>query len=724
MPHFLQPIADWLDLILNALQTCGVALSLFFVLFFLANRFSGVLRDVLRPLGAGPWLRFRALFSCGRGIDRKRAFVEYALLRTGGEPVDAGEWRAILSEFRNRYAERDASRMVFDIPNCTALIGAPFSEAAARYFRAFSDPKRRRAFGLPAEGETVWVFRIRIRESYVTPTCLLAGLLSRYEENWSKFISRYVAAASMDPARRENRVRTDELYLTFGWLLWGPSYEIAFRNYWDGLCQISYGDESNSVPAFANPVGDCLPKLKGRLLDAERSRFGTLVETLVSLREKKAFFREFRKTGHPENDYFLRKIGEDGAPFAVRIESFAEDSSLRESGYYCTAYVWLLFERLSPDGGEFRPERSVAFFEHANLADGDSYRFLVSTLGEKALAHFRKVSADPERAGSRYRFVCAMNQRIEEDFGSRFGRERASGSDFGRWLGSHVDLVQARPPEEAFSSIDSFFSDSGDDVSFSEAVLPDKRSLADFGEFYTRIYMEAFPDADEREKFDNMLRFLADAEDARDYRYHVVLAKNASRTVVGGAIFDYFPASNSGVVEFIAVDEAIQTSGIGTKIYEHVRKVLRQDALDFGRGTVDRIFCEVDKPDHSRQKERKYISFWRKNHFRRIDFDYVQPALSPEQKPVDGLWFLVAPQPDPAGRIAIEDRISSETVLSVLSDYLRHCMRISEPEKDGTFVKMAAELRGKGTARLLPLRNSAQSPDAESAGFPRADRVY
>ena len=83
-----------------------------------------------------------------------------------------------------------------------------------------------------------WVLKIRIEEAYATPTCLLTGLLSKYEENWEEFIKRYVSTAYItdNNDNAADNIRTDELYFTFGWLLWGPSYELDYKNYWAGLC--------------------------------------------------------------------------------------------------------------------------------------------------------------------------------------------------------------------------------------------------------------------------------------------------------------------------------------------------------------------------------------------------------------------------------------------------------------------------------------------------------
>jgi len=58
-----------------------------------------------------------------------------------------------------------------------------------------------------------------------------------------------------------------------------------------------------------------------------------------------------------------------------------------------------------------------------------------------------------------------------------------------------------------FSSIDDFFS-SQKDLSFKEIDISKKEDLVDLGIFYSDVFMECFPNDDERETFDHLVFYL------------------------------------------------------------------------------------------------------------------------------------------------------------------------------------------------------------------------
>lgn len=300
MGDFLERFASSLELFLNVLELLALFASAFTFFFLMFNEYSKALRKILAPCGLGFWARLRVLFICRKSVVKKRAFIEYAILKSQGHGTVASSWHTIINEFKAFYYE-DQSNLVYSIPNCTLLIGADFSDAVSRYFDFIKTKKARKAFGIQ-EDRLQWVIKIHIEEAYATPTCLLTGLLSKYEENWEEFIKRYVSTAYITEAAENtsDSILASELYLTFAWLLWGPSYELNYRRYWAGLCQISYGDESNSIPAVADKDSDVVERLKDKFTENEEHRYGALISADVSLFEKKgilSFRKGFCKSG-------------------------------------------------------------------------------------------------------------------------------------------------------------------------------------------------------------------------------------------------------------------------------------------------------------------------------------------------------------------------------------------------------------------------------------------
>jgi len=688
MPENISFFASSINFFLNLLELFAVIVSCATFFFLMINKYSYALVKILSPSGFGIMPRLRALFICRKSPIKKRAFIEYALLKTQGHGSISSEWHTILNEFRAFYAANETN-LVYSIENITPLIGEDFSIAASRYFEYFSTKKVKKAFGI-TDDRIGWVIKIRIKEAYATPTCLLTGLLSRFEENWAEFIKRYVSTAYISETddNKSNDVLSNELYLTFAWLLWGPSFEIKYTDYWAGLCQLSYGDESNSIPAVASMTSNTITKLQHQFTDKSKQRYGILLSADVTIFENKAYYKGIRSIINPENAYFYNKIVDGSISFAAQIDDFTVCDNFKSKKYYCTAYVWLLFELENEGFYFFRPENSIAFFEHANLTDKKSYQFLIETLIDKSIKHFTNVFANPDYASRRYRFICAMNDEIVAAVSKRYTEIMSMENEVGKHFLSRIILEPKHSPTDVFSAYDEYFAPSNT-LTYIEVSLKNKDSLSDLGRFYAEIYRDGFPNRDERESFDNILDYLENAETATEYRYHILLAKDSHGSIVGGGIFDYFFGTNSGIIEFIVVKSDAQSRGTGTKIYRQVINIMSRDAHMINKRNLDYVFCETDSPEYSKDVEKSYLHFWSKLNYSRLDFSYIQPPLSPDKHPVTGLWFVVSSQ---AGKL---DNLNGELVINVISDYMKSAMKISNPEDSPEFRTMKNELLSK-----------------------------
>ena len=704
MPDGMSFFADILSFGLDFLEFLTIMVSLITFLVLMLNQFSKALNVILKPCGITLSSRIRALFLCRKSPDKKRAFLEFAILKSKGRYCRSQDWKLIVNEFKNFYSDGERNP-VYEIPNCTVLLGEELQEAARRYFEFFRDRKVRRTFGIKEtlhhDDPMQWVVRIRVNESYLTPTCLLTGLLSDKEDNWSDFVKRYVSTGYIADSAETTTddILPEELYLTFAWLLWGPSLELNYKHFWAGLCQLSFGDESNSIPAIADTealVGGDVTMARHILnqlsIDEDRC-YGVLMNTLLKVYENKAYYRKISDLVKPEEAYFYEKIEDGDNPMAFGIEEASRHTGYRSEKYYCTAYVWILFELENEKDDAFHPERTLAFFEHANLADRTTYEFLVATLLDKSIKHFRGVFAREEYKGRKYRFVCAMNRHITEAFQARYEEMRQTDPDFRE----RILLTPKRIPADVFAEYDNFFS-KDTDLTFEEVTLKDKTSIRDLGNFYTEVYLEAFPDENERETFDNLLYYLKQADKAKEYRYHIVLAKDENDNIVAGSVFDYFAKSNSGVIEFIAVSPEIQSSGVGTALFKQVRRIVSEDAEKLVKKQPDYLFCEADSPGKSRNSVNKHLYFWRKHKYKKIDFSYIQPALGDGKEAVNELWLTVACLKDFGSRT-----IPAKAVLDFLSEYMKHAMKIADPAKTAEYQAMKKELEKKGEVSLTEI---------------------
>lgn len=684
--------AEILEIILNVLEGIALVISVvtFFVLMF--NKFSYGLKSIFSPCGLGFFNRMRVLFLCRKSYVIKRAFIEFALLKTQGYAVISSKWKSIINEFKGFYSENGGA-LIYTIPNCTLLIDSELHKAVKRYFAFLSAEKVKKAFGIRDAG-LKWVIQIHIEEAYATPTCLLTGLLSKYEQNWEEFIKKYVSTAYISEADNDltSGIIPSELYLLCAWLLWGPSYEIEYKKYWGGLFQISYGDESNSIPVLANMESDVIDRLREKFEANEGTRYGALLSVDLSVYEKKARMREIKAFENPDNSYFYDKIKDDETAFALQADNFIPCVNYKSKKYYCTAYVWLLFELEDSASVDFYPERTVAFFEHANLTDRDAYSFLIETLIDKSIKHFENIFNDERYAKRRYRFVAALNHSIEEECKNRYKQIMESDTESGKKFREGVIMEPKRKAPMAFAALDEYFTQSDNEYEFVEVALDNNSSIIDLGQFYTSVYMECFPNVNERETFDNLLGYLKQAKGQNDYTYHILLLKDRNK-VIGGAIFDYFKRTNSAIIEFIAIKKDLQSCGIGTRIFKKIQLILSYQANKFKKRNVDNIFCEIDSPEYSTASIKKYLYFWNKNNFRHIDFPYIQPALSESQKPVRGLWLVVMTD-------KIESGIKTTLIKDILYDYMKFCMHIEKPTENAEYSEMLHSIGEKETVNL------------------------
>lgn len=651
------------------------------------------LRLVFGETGMPGLAILRVVWLCGRSRVAQRMFFEFALVKSRGAKMSAREWGKIVDDFAIFLGKAEGGSVpVLEAKNCTHLTERAFSQAVERYF-GFLAKGRAVDFYSIGRFDDCWHTPIRVEEAYVTPSVLLSGLLSAFDSDWEMFIDQYRRTLAM---HGRNGVSAPELYGVFSWLLWGPSREVDWRDHWDGLCQMAYGDENNSLPLCApsgTPGFEVLRKAFGAA--EEKGGFGGLFSVDVRLVPKADFFRHERLGMDVRNAYFIDKLSaNDRLSFIPRVEGAKAAVAGLAEAYYCTAYLWVLFERDEGDEA-FHPESAVAFFEHANLADASVCRFLRDRLVEKALAHFRDVAGQAGTSERRYRFVCGVNASLERYCRDRFVEAAGGVSEFAEWLRGHVALEGRLNPLAAFAALDDFCQQNEPALEFRDIDPCDRLACAELALFHAGIYTEAFPNDDERESLSNFLRYLKNSRKVRNWDFRVLLAKDGDGVVVGGIVFDYFRDLNSMVVEFICVDKTRRRMRIGERLWREALHVADNLA---GKKGVASVFCEVDSPAISRDKAMGHLKFWRTHGFGRLDFTYIQPALEEGLQPVKGLWWIGLERLSKTPGC-----VDSSLLEKVLHHYIHFAMGIAIPENNSSFNSMKQQLSAHKSIKILPL---------------------
>src|SRR5271154_4680256 len=157
--------------------------------------------------------------------------------------------------------------------------------------------------------------------------------------------------------------------------------------------------------------------------------------------------------------------------------------------------------------------------------------------------------------------------------------------------------------------------------------------------FYNDIYVAEFPIRDERESLQNMrnyLRLKASGWYGKN-NYHILMGFSDGNPVAG-AFFDYLDEPNSAVMEFLVVSHELRGTGCGRRLLEETERLVANDAQMLGREGLDCIVAEMNDPfKQSKDSMDPFIraAIWDGWGYRRVDFPYIQPALSKGKEHVD-----------------------------------------------------------------------------------------
>lgn len=223
-------------------------------------------------------------------------------------------------------------------------------------------------------------------------------------------------------------------------------------------------------------------------------------------------------------------------------------------------------------------------------------------------------------------------------------------------------------------------------------------------QFYVASYVSAFPDPDERESLENMLDYLNKKRDGwyGPNNYHILIAL-IDGNIVGGAVADYLAHPNVGVMEFMFMNESYRGNGHARYLREEIERILQQDAIRVG-STLDYVVAEMNDPrstDPARDNMDPVLRavMWGRWLYRLVDFSYVQPALSPGQKPVRTLRLIARSFAGDA------EAMPGHQLCSVLEGYMRWAMRLPCPEKCPEYLEMEPSIDSR--VRLLDLTEYA-----------------
>lgn len=308
-------------------------------------------------------------------------------------------------------------------------------DSIQRYFRCLKSLGTR-------ETDLTFLCTLKIATGFVAPLHLVAGMLSRFDEDWS----RIVAMFDHDVLREEieepqthallAEIRRIQKFLFDCWLVWGPSIPVGLdtgdSSGWGGdpiSVQYGFGDENNSIELVASrhylnrALTDLWKETPSFVLARSAVVIGRLAHSTVVLNMNRQVADVLQTSWNMDRGRILLLLDEASDTKAKK------PVAANNAGSYYSAYIWIMFVvmRWKEDEKAWVPvhpgPRSnlqkpwldlLPFFEHCNIACPKMLNFGMDQLARKALEGIQRLTgraraADPNRCPLRFAYACAID---------------------------------------------------------------------------------------------------------------------------------------------------------------------------------------------------------------------------------------------------------------------------------------------------------------------------
>ena len=170
-------------------------------------------------------------------------------------------------------------------------------------------------------------------------------------------------------------------------------------------------------------------------------------------------------------------------------------------------------------------------------------------------------------------------------------------------------------------------------LKFLQIDINNKDTMEIFYKFYREIIVPNFDDNECETiiQFENELKLEDD-----NRKYYIIVILDDDTNTLGGIIFDYLADTNVGLIEYIVTDSKQKRKGIASASLKFMVNILNNEAKKRGCERIKFICGEVEKQINGRE-DKHY--FWEKYGFKKLDFNYIQPALDSEKQPVEIMDF-------------------------------------------------------------------------------------
>lgn len=677
-------LAAWVTLIVTAV-----------VLFGKQIRAGLLIRKFFITKGISFFSSFAVPFLSKNNCNKNtRLFIEYIVLSTTDNYIKRADWKRKILDFKADYIEKNNNTITID--DTFRLKDETVKENINSYFNFIKENKD--VLNVSENDINRFEMAIIIKNAYLTPLIPISSLQERYNGEWSKVLDQY----RFEFTDKKNKRMPTEVFSFYTWLMWGPSVCVIPKENETSckLCILGLGDESMSIPVIipANQKLDVWNKICDRINDNE---FGSFVKGKYILYNKKPYLKENKNQfgGDLLNFVSDMNLDEENTLILETTKDVEEIALAKHTETMYAAYIWIMLQYSDDcNSSEFDCHNATVFFEHANISDSENVKIYTETLINKCIKYIKHSKECTEYSNRIYTVPWAVNNKIISEFKKAIEKEPEL-----------LEYVKFNKPcvsqEIILNSIDNAYRIDETEIRFKDIDFENPADLGLLGRFYCELYMVEFPDADERESFENIINQGKRMHLNTECEYHCIIAMQGE-SIVGGIMGDYFSECNSAACEFVVVNKSKRNLNVGTYLMSKFIDVCNNDAntYDDSRRTIDYCFFECENPNKVDPAIKDQcigrLKFWDKKKAKRVNIDYVQTSLEESKQAIDYLYLCV---------ILINDmKLSSETintekVMIFIKNYFEYAFKKESINDNEEYVSMLKENKNKNDIKLLSL---------------------
>ncbi|MGI6787847.1 MAG: GNAT family N-acetyltransferase [Acholeplasmataceae bacterium] len=607
-----------------------------------------------------------------------RMFCEYLIANNPKGELKRKDLKMYYKNFIQYYVKRNYDYIA--LKSTFEAIEILESEYLIRYFDFYSHPKNIKKYGVDPQKTLAFLLYIVIEKGYLVPAILLPGLQDHYNDDWSAITNRYLHNAQK--VKNHN-----ELFMFYTWLMWGPSYMPKYNVLDYKLLQYGMGDESKTFNVVLNNSNRSVSLWNLVSEFANNHSYGLDCQMTLRVNHKNSYIDKNIDMFGLEVLPFLEKIKHSKKPVILEHVDYTPSGSCSTDAKYFSAYIWALFIKVNDKnkGSKIKASDCVAFYGHANISEQTSYNFFKDTLAKNILFHFEQ---NYQNNKNKYYLNTTLNKDIYITVKNVISERIKVADEFGNWLKTNVVLEEIVSIKTLLNLFDEEFSITQKEINFQKITLESVKTKELLSRFYISVYLPNFPDINERESLDSLIYYLEKQESGLNGKnnYHIIIGTIGDE-IVGGIIGDYFEEINSGVIEFVVVNEKYRMKNNGKKLVNEMIRIFNEDANRNGHKEINYVFIEAENqlivPEELLFEAKLSTNFWKSQKFQVLDFDYIQPIIGQDKQPVEHLYL---------GALVVnakldENSIKNDVVKKFLINYAKYAMNILKPEEDDIILK-------------------------------------